>query len=64
MPKTLIKLHRYRSEVPKACPFCPMNESLEETDYGILGCRFCQKEVDDAISKLGFVIVEQVESQE
>ncbi len=60
MPKTLVKLRRYEHIVPEACPYCLINASLGYTDIGPSGCRFCQKEVDDAIIEARFLIVEQV----
>ena len=45
----LIKLNRYPHIVPVACPFCFVNASLGRTQYGILGCQFCQGKVDDYI---------------
>ena len=57
--RTLVKLQRYKSEVPEVCPYCLMNVSLGQTDIGLSGCRFCQKEVDDAIIEAGFLVVEQ-----
>jgi len=45
----LVKLKRYPHRIPRVCPFCLVNPSLGMTDWGILGCQFCQKEVDDYI---------------
>ncbi len=59
MLKVLTKLLRYKSEVPEVCPHCRMNASLGHTDYGLLGCEFCQKEVDDAV-RAEFLLVEEV----
>lgn len=60
MSKILVKLRRYKSDVLKVCSYCLMNASLGLTDTDPLGCRFCQKQVDDAVKEAGFLIVEQV----
>jgi len=46
----LVKLKRYMHQRPRLCPFCLQEGSLGQTDWGILGCRSCQKKVDDYIS--------------
>lgn len=40
---------RYRHPSPKLCPFCLMNEAIGKTDWGTLGCKFCQATVDTYI---------------
>jgi len=45
----LTKLKIYPHPRPKVCPFCLMNEALGYTTWGIVGCQFCQKTVDDAV---------------
>ena len=48
--KTLTRLKRYIYHIPRVCPFCLMNPSLGFTSYGIIGCRFCQANVDKWVS--------------
>lgn len=54
----LVKLKIYPHQVPEVCPFCLMNESLGQTDWGIAGCRFCQKKVDDYI-QANYIVKEE-----
>ena len=52
------KLKRYMNDKPKLCIHCLINGALGQTDWGVLGCRFCQKIVDDYM-KANFIIREQ-----
>jgi hypothetical protein len=42
----LIKLKRYMHKRARICPFCLKDASIGQTDWGVLGCRTCQKKVD------------------
>lgn len=56
MKPQIYKLERYPNDEVVVCPFCLMNPSMGQTDYGFLGCRFCQAEVDKvAIEKFTVV---------
>lgn len=57
MKPRIIKLKRYSYSKPKICPFCLLNQSIGWTIYGILGCRFCQSEVDKIIAR-DFAVIE------
>ena len=48
--QVVTKLKIYPHPIPKICPFCLMNESQGYTDWGIVGCRFCQEKVDNYMS--------------
>ena len=56
--RTITKLKRYHNPRVKVCVYCHMNASLGQTSYGILGCMFCQKEVDDYI-KTNFNVIKE-----
>lgn len=63
MRPTIIRLKRYRNPITTVCRFCLMNASSGYTNYGTLGCIFCQKEVDDYICA-NFNIVRENKWQE
>lgn len=56
--KVLIKLRRYMNPRPILCVYCLREGSLGQTTWGRLGCRSCQKPVDDYI-KANFLLVEE-----
>lgn len=60
MERTIIRLKRYRNPITRVCVYCRMNASMGFTSYGILGCMFCQKEVDDYIRNNFNVVKEDV----
>ncbi len=57
----LVKLRRYSHQTPKVCPDCLLNPSLGYTAYGLIGCQFCQKKVDDYI-QANYRVIEEAKS--
>lgn len=51
MKPIIYKPKRYVHLCPIICPYCLMNPSIGKLGsfHGVLGCRFCQGEVDKAI---------------
>jgi len=49
MKPRIARLERYLNNELVPCRYCQLNPSIGRTSYGLLGCRFCQKEVDDYI---------------
>lgn len=59
MGKSVIyKSERYAHVRLVVCPYCWMNPSVGTADGRVLGCRFCQGEVDRAIEER-FEVVEE-----
>lgn len=55
----IYKPERYAHVRPVVCSYCLVNPSIGRTDSGILGCRFCQGEVDRAIEERFEVVREE-----
>ena len=49
MKPILTRLRRYLNPTIQGCLYCCINASLGNTSHGLLGCIFCQKEVDDYV---------------
>jgi len=56
MKPTIYRPIRYRHLTPPVCLYCLLNPSIGKTDYGSLGCKFCQAKTDKYITE-NFVVV-------